>query len=456
MSRILYPFDVGHYEAYIWAPAELLSSGTNPYRVRYATNTPFVLSAYGALYYGLVGLGLKTFGLQLWFGRLLSLGAAAVCVLCVGRIVWRITGRVEAALLAAAAAMGQFPLQLWVATQRSDLVGLGFSLGGLTLTVEGSDRRDSIDVSMASAAVLLGAGFFCRQTLLLPILAAITVTFCSGRPRRGAFLALTTGGILAFGVLVLDLTSEGGYLWQHWTLPQGIPRSLAGSFRIFVDLVHAPSTLVLIAMCAWFALARRGGGATGPELPGLAATVFVYAALAAVFALITASFKGANVNYWLEACLVSSMALGILWERFRLRGGAGRLYCWVVVVLFLASGLSLARFVRGEYFRWNSLPYYRELVATLNESVPKGEVCISEYPELVTAAGLEYHFNDYVQYGDGRSDMLVNVFREAIASRRYACLISLDPSPIPGYRLVRMQAPAPMKFRHAYLHLRDQ
>jgi hypothetical protein len=69
ISRLLYPFDTGIYEALIWHPSGLLMNGRNPYA--YATREPYVMAPYGVVYYFLIGIGVKLFGLQLWWGRLI-------------------------------------------------------------------------------------------------------------------------------------------------------------------------------------------------------------------------------------------------------------------------------------------------------------------------------------------------------------------------------------------------
>jgi hypothetical protein len=42
VSRLIYPFDVGHFEACIWTPALLSAQGESPYA--YATREPFVMA----------------------------------------------------------------------------------------------------------------------------------------------------------------------------------------------------------------------------------------------------------------------------------------------------------------------------------------------------------------------------------------------------------------------------
>jgi hypothetical protein len=81
-SRLSYPFDTGNYEAFIWSPSRLAIGGQNPYS--FALCPPYVMAPYGIVYYELIGLGTKLFGLQLWFGRLASMLAAAICLVVLG------------------------------------------------------------------------------------------------------------------------------------------------------------------------------------------------------------------------------------------------------------------------------------------------------------------------------------------------------------------------------------
>ena len=63
ISRIIYPYDVGQYEAGIWAPSSLAANGNNPYDISLTNHEPYTMSPYGIIYYVVVGLGLKLFGL---------------------------------------------------------------------------------------------------------------------------------------------------------------------------------------------------------------------------------------------------------------------------------------------------------------------------------------------------------------------------------------------------------
>ncbi|HEX9004731.1 MAG TPA: hypothetical protein VGB07_32765 [Blastocatellia bacterium] len=78
VSRILYPFDVGHFEACVWRPALLQRAGRKSLYLRDAGTVRD--GAIRDLYYLTVGLGLRLFGWQFWFGRTLTVFSAAVAL----------------------------------------------------------------------------------------------------------------------------------------------------------------------------------------------------------------------------------------------------------------------------------------------------------------------------------------------------------------------------------------
>lgn len=112
LSRTLYPFDLGHYEAQMWAPANLLMAGRNPYNLAYALNPPYVVTPYGPFYYLLIGVGTSLFGLHLWFGRMVSNASILISVLCLGRLSYLITRSLRLALLTILVFMSSFSVQV--------------------------------------------------------------------------------------------------------------------------------------------------------------------------------------------------------------------------------------------------------------------------------------------------------------------------------------------------------
>ena len=50
LSRLVYPFDSGHYEGVMWGPSLLSIAGHNPYDAAKVTGSPYLMAGYGYLY----------------------------------------------------------------------------------------------------------------------------------------------------------------------------------------------------------------------------------------------------------------------------------------------------------------------------------------------------------------------------------------------------------------------
>src|SRR5215213_2759082 len=167
VSRVVYPFDTGHLEAFNWMPATHLLEGRNPYA--FAFTPPYSMTPYGIVYYALLAVGIKIFGLQLWWGRILSVLAFAVCVWAVVKITKELTGSREAARAAGLVSLALFPAQMWVAAVRSDLVALAFIFAAVALVFTiGKDAPLGFG-RLVTVILLSVAAFFTKHTFLLPI-----------------------------------------------------------------------------------------------------------------------------------------------------------------------------------------------------------------------------------------------------------------------------------------------
>jgi 4-amino-4-deoxy-L-arabinose transferase-like glycosyltransferase len=466
LSRLVYPYDVGYYEAPVWGPSLLAANGLNPYN--YALRPPFVMAPYGYLYYLMIGLGLRLFGLQLWLGRLMSILAAAVIVICVWRISMSLTRKPQAAAFAVVVFLSSITLQSWIAVQRPDLPALALAFAGIALVFRRDDRPDKIDLKSLLIASLFAAAFFFKQTFILPPLVAFARYLQMGRRRQAIFVLIATVSLCGLGMAALNANAQAGHFWQSFTLTRTIPHSYSQAVQMLAALLKSPSVWVLFIIAGLFAfdVSDLRNRKTQENIehaefswrtlksPGLLMCAYFIAAGALAF--ITSSRVGANVNYYLEPGVVISIITSIVWARL---SHGRRFYRGLplLLLLFALSGLfQMARGARGEYFRWQGLSYYNEIVSTLSGLTQSQSVSISVYPELSAAAGREYHFGDWIQYLDGRSSELQKVFREAIETKSYTAIIwhEKDANLFPGYSLAPMSAPLPERFYHVYLYVR--
>jgi hypothetical protein len=295
--------------------------------------------------------------------------------------------------------------------------------------------------------------------------------------------------------------SNGGYFWQHFTLMRNTPHSYGDAARWVGSLLKSPSTWIAIVLICAAVLRRFNPSIFSSRVelkkwlrsPELLIGGYLISALG--FAFVTSARRGAYINYYLEASAACAIAVAIAWRWVSSAGGGVTeklsdpaaiktaiggsnrsltlpvpsntarpsrhpardvWLCPVIsILLLLAGGFEFSRMARAESYRWRSLPYYREIVATVAREVPAGELSVSVHPELILAAGRNYHFGDWIQYQDGRSAELREIWDRAIASRRYAAIIALsDHADLPGYRLAPMTLPAPGQYYPVFLYLR--
>jgi len=432
------------------------------------------MAPYGYFYYLLIGLGLKLFGYQFWFGRALSLIATVICLICIGRITWLLTQKRQPVFVTVLVFLSLFPVQAWIALHRPDLPALALAFVGLWLVFE-VDKPSIMRISLALGVIVfcLASAFFFKQTILLPTCIVTIRCLQSGQRKIAFFLLLEIAALIALIAILLNQTSERGYYFQHFVLAQEIPYDYSTSVWMVARLIKEPSTLLfLIAAIALLfscfnifgplSLRQRYRDVTKEAVFSLLRSpkllVLLYFVMSLTLGFITSARRGSNVNYFLEASLIGSIAIALAWDSFTRRVPQKVIYGLLISLITLTSVVQLTRVVRGEYFRWQSLPYYKEIVATLKNSTDPGSVCISAYPELATFADREYHFGDWIQYNDGRSKDLGEVFWRAVASKKYHVVIWPDMTfsdSFPNYRLFLMKHPPPQKFYPVYLFVSD-
>src|SRR5262249_55078425 len=151
--------------ACVWTPSIMSAEGQNPYQ--FALHEPFVMAPYGYFYYLLVGIGLRVFGWQLWFGRALSIVSAIVCVGCIAKIAWTLTRDRRATILASIMFLATNTLYHWIAVHRPDLPAMALSFTALALVFTSTDESDRIGWRPLLVVALLVSAVFFKQTALL-------------------------------------------------------------------------------------------------------------------------------------------------------------------------------------------------------------------------------------------------------------------------------------------------
>lgn len=421
------------------------------------------MAPYGVVFYFLTGIGVKFFGLQLWWGRLLSIVATFVCLVSIGKITRDLTDKKHIARIAQLSFLCAYPLQMWFGVQRSDLIGLAFAFAGLSLvlTEDEDSRRNKLRLLFAAFCFVLA--FFSKQTIVLPVFIAALSYWFKGKRMSVIYLLSVTIAFSLIAGFILNQTSNGGYVWQHFTHAQGLPFSFNQAFTLLITFLKIPSTLVFIAAILFAAWHNRKTiysfitkfSRQNTLLNSKKRLMIFYLVAAFSLAVVTTGRLGASTLYYVESALVGAVIFALACDWCE-RNGKEMYAGAFTVLLVLSSGLFLISVARGEYYRWQSVPYYLEMTESVKQLTPPNSICISVYPEIVTKAGRGFHFDDWGEYNDGWSPELKEVFNKAISSKRYAAIIMhSDALKFEGYHLVRMKTPPPEKFYKAFLYVRD-
>lgn len=446
VSRIFYPFDLGHFESVAWEPARLIVSGQNPYEPDLTVRPPYVMSVYGPLYYAIIGLGIKLFGFQFWFGRSVSLLAFLVACFCIYRLVARLTKKSpfqnELCCLGVAMFASPMPVGFWSGMHRADFLALAFGLCGLVLSNAGSDGPAPNHRRLVFAGVCFAAAVFCRQTAILPL--AFASAWHWKYHRRAALGLLGTCGLIVGAVGAwLQFSSHGGYIWLQWILPSGSPRSLDSALGYLIIQFIAP----VAAMVILLALIAGRDKSSASESQHCVRWWQTYFLTASVLAFVTSSRYGANVNYWLEPCAIGAVLATLAVAH---RGFGVRVHQVALGMVLFSSCVLGYLLAREEQTRWRDLSYLREIVVALQKYVPPDQPVASLFIDLVLAAGRTPWFNDAYQYDT--SPRHRRIFEDAITSRRLGALLEIKPTP-PGYRRIKIGNPKIL--RSVYLDVRE-
>jgi hypothetical protein len=442
VSRLVYPFDVGHYEGGLWAPAQLMLLNRNPYDLSFSDRPPFVMAPYGPVFYSALAPGLGLFGPQFWWGRGLSLLSLLACCVAIVFLIRQLQNSTERSpnVLPAWLGVGLFlssmPVPYWAGVQRPDFLALALSLWGL-------ERALSPQARPWAAGLLLALAFGCRQTAIVPFLLA--AGWLWSRHRRQAWtLCGTFGVVCAVSITLFNFSSRGGFVWQLWILSSSVGQQLEEAFARAGLLLVVPSAFVvagslIVGRRLWLSRAEDEEHARLKYLgPALGAS--------SLLAFVTSSRHGANANYWLEPCaLAGVLAPSVLarvltsetvdaepkkWESDVVWRG-----CFAAVAL---SALIMGSVMQNEERkRWRSLPYFQAVVRELKR-VPGDGPVYGLFPELSLAAGKSHWFNDFYQYR-GHSLRHRQVWHNVVRQRKLAAILSNEPTP-PGYTRIRVRS----------------
>jgi 4-amino-4-deoxy-L-arabinose transferase-like glycosyltransferase len=461
ISRLIYPFDVGVLEAFSWMAATHLLEGKNPYA--FAFTPPYSMSPYGIVYYALTAIGLEIFGYQIWFGRILSVLGFIVCIWAITRIVRKLAQGREAIWFTAFIGLAMFPGQFAISLMRSDLIAAAFAFSALAVVFTIEENKKISFWRIIAAILLSSAAFFTKQTYLLSI-GVIFLRFLQLKKwRESMAFAFGVAFIVFGGVFLLNQTSSGGYVWQHFTHAQRLPHSFAQSVEFLIIMLKHPTFLFsLVCLIIFFFhhrefLWRSNHVETIKLVRSAEFLIFGYLLISLVWSFISAGRIGAGTQYYIENSFLLAIVVGLILEYFKRKS----LPNVVLVMIFLftfGGAFQIFRILRGEYYRWQSLSYYQEIFKTVGEVVPPNSKCISIAPEIAVWNGCTFNFDDFGEYYSTWDPELTEIFEREVKAGRYTAVLWMDDKfteRFPNYRLVKMSQSVPYKYYPIYLYVRE-
>ncbi|HEX8738354.1 MAG TPA: hypothetical protein VF721_23685 [Pyrinomonadaceae bacterium] len=460
ISRLVFPFDNGILEAFNWLPAQHILEGKNPYA--YALTPPYSMTPYGALFYALIAAGQKLFGFQLWWGRILTVLGFAFCLWAMTKITKKITGSKEAARMTFLAGLAMFPAQFWIGAVRPDLIAFAFAAGALWLIFTRLEKNEKTPVWILAAIVLLSsAAFFTKQTFFFTVGVGFLRLVQLGKRREAVLVFSASAVLLAAGIFLLNYTSSGDYLWQHWTHARQLTFRWRQVMREFWGILKTPAFFFALVFLFIFIYRKRkfpfqtsreklSDRLRSPEWLSL-----FYFLGSLGWAVLAGGRVGANVNYYIESSFLLAVFAGFIYEYFK-QHAPPKLALAMIVLLTLGGAFQLARILHGEYFRWQAVGYYREIFDRTAKFTPPGSTCVSVAAEMVVWNGCRFHFDDFSEYEHGWSPPLREAFEREVKTGRYAAILWYDDSlqsRFPNYRLVPMSQDAPERSFPIYLYV---
>ena len=459
VSRLVYPFSAGTWEAFNWMPATHLLEGKNPFS--FAFTPPYSIPPYGIVYYILIAVGVKLFGFQLWFGRLLSVASFVFCVFSAAKITKKTTHDNSAFWFVILACLAMFPAQIWIAVMRCDLIAAAFGLVALWLAF-GIDEGEKVKFRRVAAMILLAAAaFLTKQPFLLPAAIAFLRLLQLKKWRDAGYFALGISGITAAVMFLLNYGSSGGYFWQHFVHSENLPFSFADSFRVFGVMLAQPTFFFSIIFLLIFAIQKRkmfrqlNREKRTEILCSPQFLLLIYCLLSGAWAFISTGRQGGAANYYIENSFALAIAVGLVYDNFRRES----LPEWTLAIVILLTFGGMFQFIqvfRGEYFRWQSLSYYREIFDTTAKFAPSGSTCFSVYPELVVWNGGAFYFDDFEEYSGIWSPEFNEIFEREINQGRFDIIIWYDDkleTKFPNYKLIPMRQKKPEHYYSVYLYV---
>lgn len=302
---VRFPYQLDYGEGPILQLAMRVAEGRSPYPP--VGRPPYEIASYDPLHYLLCGLGVKLFGANFLFGRLLSLVCAVGAAAAAALVAWRHTGHRFATFLAGGLVLAMPHFLVWSTLMRVDMLALGLAMGGYFAFERGWRW---------AGMPLFALGMFTRRTNV----AALGASFLAEARRRGWRPTMRLFAIQAVMVAALFGAAEvatGRAMSRVLYLHTASSLGKAWTWEQLWSLIWFPLRMYPV----YFALPVAGAAWCGWRRERRLLALYF---LTAGVVFLTGGRIGSAHNYLLEPLAVGAMLFAVMWADLSRTRGWGR------------------------------------------------------------------------------------------------------------------------------------
>lgn len=375
-----------HHKSYGDGPVLAVSERmrAEPISAAWMREPPYTLSCYGPAFYYVTNAVARLGGWQhsLVPGRLVAfagtLAAAALAAIAAGRQ----TKSVEIGLLAALMFLVSLPVNEWVPHARVDTLGLAFAAAAY-LAVGASLRR------LAVSALCVAIASLAKPTFALTALPIFVHLLATRRYRDASFFAVLVAALGAAMWGAVQWATNGFFLSAVLEGNRN-PMQLWRAYFFTYQFLYCPLGLAATIVAVRMLLVSPQRFAQSLYSLGYVVTLAV--------AAVTVCKKGSELNYFLEASLIGSIAIAVDGIPRLSKFGARRSFAALAVLGFMLP-LPTVRELR-EYYRSPLEPVPYEVVRDCVADEPADVEVLADgrMVDLVLAAGRQPWLSDSYLY----------------------------------------------------------
>ncbi|MGZ9166527.1 MAG: hypothetical protein ACXW4U_15260 [Anaerolineales bacterium] len=368
VMAVKYRYSLDYGEAPLIDQAVRLSAGENIYRPDIST-PPYTIANYPPLYVISLLPFLNWFDSPFHMARTISVIATLLSGTFVGLIIYTLSKKRYAALVAAMLFLASPYVVQWSGLARIDSLALAFATGALFVLVRWPNER----WSWFAGGLLLVAAAYTRQSYALAAPLAGFVWLWTHDQRRAVALALLVGGLGIALFLLINILTDGGFYYNIVTA--NVNEFAWERLKDNLGQLWKDHYIILV-LSALFLLIGWRSQRSWP--------ILAFFLVGAFLSALTIGKIGSNLNYFLELAAALALVGGALvaWsETYPWRNTAVLLLIAIQIGLLLRSSMQLnVDWILGQrYLDFDALQMLEQEVKRMD-----GPVLADEYMGLLT------------------------------------------------------------------------